>query len=107
MRGRIGASFADAYTNARDKHLPELYGCTAQRGHETPQRYRESNEVAAVASVCPHGHGHAKRGIEQSKHDPGQQTQLSIADLESLLYGLLQNGDDLSINVAGGEDQHQ
>src|SRR5690606_10661273 len=74
--GWIGAGFANADTDARQKQRSEARSKTTQCRHQAPQRDSDCHDHAPVTSICQPGNGQTEYAIEQGKREPAEQRKL-------------------------------
>ena len=80
--------------------MPEVLGQSADGRHKAPGEHRKADEVAPIVAVSPHGHWHTERGVEDCKHQTGEQAQLGVRDQQRLFDRLAQYAHNLAVNMA-------
>jgi hypothetical protein len=89
--------------------MPEA-GCkTAGAGEQAPDQTSAGDQPNTVGAIRQHRRRYADQSVEQRKAQPGQQTQLGVAQVEFGADGFRQNRQNLAIHkiYSTNRRQHQ
>ena len=107
MRGRTGASFTDADTDASHQQLRKAGHHSAKSGHQAPDSERCSDNIDSIGAIGPARYRDAAGHIKDGKTETRQQGQLTVAQTHIGLDRLLQDDQNLAVDEVEDVDDHQ